>query len=171
MSAHFSKDKEERGRHDTASRSDHDQDGDHPLNPISRIIPNPLSDTTTTAVEGDRPTIIEGPTLNERDDLAAPSAHRTSAEVNTNNRVDDSWNSNTLTLNMSYTNDKEAEAPGMEIGSSFKKVNTLPHTHTYSLAHQKGLDHDWEATWEKEKQAKRQEKIRQDLKGWRGGHG
>jgi hypothetical protein len=111
--------------------------------PISKVIPNPLTDTTTTTSEGERPTI--------NSDLNAPQSDK---------RPEDSWNSNTLTLNT------ESETKGKE--KSFKRMSTSTQL---ALARQEGLGQDWEEIWEKEREAKWLEKVQVDLKGWRGGNG
>lgn len=144
------------------SRSDHD----HPLDPISKILPNPLSDTTTTTSEGSRPAIYD--TCNQSGlDSSEPVQIGNEKDLprRTTTRIDDSWNSNTLTLNMNH------DTTTATTGTSFKKLNTHTLTKAQAEARQRGLDHDWEATWEKERLAKRQEKVREDLKGWRGGNG
>ena len=109
---------------------------------ISKIIPNPLTDTTTATAEGSRPEI-----------------HDHGQELV--KRPEDSWNSNTLTLNSgTQVNEKEKE--------NIMKTST---TTQAAPARQEGLDHDWEEIWEKERQAKWLEKVQEDLKGWRGGNG
>jgi hypothetical protein len=113
--------------------------------PISKVIPNPLTDTTTTTSQGERPTI--------NSDLNAP---------NSDKRPEDSWNSNTLTLN-SGPEPKENEKE-----KSFKRMSTSTQL---ALARQEGLGQDWEEIWEKEREAKWLEKVQVDLKGWRGGNG
>jgi len=113
--------------------------------PISKVIPNPLTDTTTTSSEGQRPTI--------NSDLKV---------ANNDKRPEDSWNSNTLTLNSgSGTKENEKE-------KSFKRMSTSTQL---ALARQEGLGQDWEEIWEKEREAKWLEKVQVDLKGWRGGNG
>jgi hypothetical protein len=120
--------------HDATSRINHGPS-------ISNIIPNPLTDTTTAVSEGPRPGI-----------------HSDSNAGHGDKRPEDSWNSNTLTLNeSSQTKEK-----------SFKRMSTSTHA---ALARQEGLDHDWEEIWEKERQVKWLEKVQEDLKGWRGGFG
>lgn len=111
--------------------------------PISKIIPNPLTDTTTTISEGERPTIVSDFT-----------------GANNDKRNEDSRNSNTLTLNSAP---KENENT-----TSFKKMSTSTQI---ALARQEGLGQDWEEIWEKERAAKWLEKVQVDLKGWRGGNG
>jgi len=113
--------------------------------PISKVIPNPLTDTTTATAEGDRPTI--------KYDLGAPSSDK---------RPEDSWNSNTLTLNTG------SEPREDEKEKSFKRMSTSTQL---ALARQEGLGQDWEEIWEKEREAKWLEKVQVDLKGWRGGNG
>jgi hypothetical protein len=98
-----------------------------------------------TTSEGERPTI--------NSDLAAPSSDK---------RPEDSWNSNTLTLN-SGSEPKENEKE-----KSFKRMSTSTQL---ALARQEGLGQDWEEIWEKEREAKWLEKVQVDLKGWRGGNG
>jgi hypothetical protein len=144
------------------SRSDHD----HPLDPISKILPNPLSDTTTAISEGHRPTIYDSPNQAGLDSSEPVQRHNEEdLPSRSTTRIDDSWNSNTLTLNMNH------DTTITTAGTSFKKLNTHTLTKAQAEARQRGLDHDWEATWEKERLAKRQEKVREDLKGWRGGNG
>jgi hypothetical protein len=135
------------GRHD--HEYEHDGHGrnatstDHPnglSSGLNKVIPNPLTDTTTTTQEGHRPEIT-----NEQGTLS-----------NIDKRPEDSWNSNTLTLNQSTHS------------QAFKKLST---TTQAALDRQMGIDHDWEEIWEKERLAKWREKVEGDLKGWRGGNG
>ena len=121
--------------HDATSSTNH--------GPISKVIPNPLTDTTTTTAEGERPTI--------NSDLNVASSDK---------RPEDSWNSNTLTLN--------SEPKENEKEKSFKRMSTSTQL---ALARQEGLGQDWEEIWEKEREAKWLEKVQVDLKGWRGGDG
>jgi hypothetical protein len=117
-----------------------------PLDTISKIIPNPLTDTITTAEEGHRPDIH-----------SVELRNNPNSTYHEDRRQEDSWNSNTLTLNN-----------GQGQSKGFKRIST---TTQMALDRQHGLEHDWEETWEKERLAKRQEKVQEDLKGWRGGHG
>lgn len=132
---------------------EHDHDATSSLNhgPVSIIIPNPLTDTTTTTIEGPRPEIYTDTT------------HQTS-NGQEGKRVEDSWNSNTLTLN----SESAQQSKEKEKEKSFKRMSTSTQL---ALARQQGLDHDWEEIWEKEREVKWLEKVQEDLKGWRGGNG
>jgi len=131
--------------HPDGDEGDHENHATSSSNhgPISKIIPNPLTDTTTTTSEGERPTI------NFDFNVA-----------NNDKRTEDSWNSNTLTLNSAPKENENI--------TSFKKISTSTQL---ALARQEGLGKDWEEIWEKERQAKWSEKVQVDLKGWRGGNG
>lgn len=131
--------------HDDEYEGDHENDATSSTNhgPPSKVIPNPLTDTTTTTSEGERPTI--------NPDLNAPQSDK---------RPEDSWNSNTLTRN--------SEPKENEKEKSFKRMSTSTQL---ALARQEGLGQDWEEIWEKEREAKWLEKVQVDLKGWRGGNG
>ena len=131
--------------HPNGDEDDHENHATSSTNhgPISKIIPNPLTDTTTTISEGKRPTIVSDFTAAKND-----------------KRNEDSRNSNTLTLNSAP---KENENT-----TSFKKMSTSTQM---ALARQEGLGQDWEEIWEKERAAKWLEKVQVDLKGWRGGNG
>jgi hypothetical protein len=130
---------DEHDRHEQDATSTAHSDGLGSGFGLNKVIPNPLTDTTTTAAEGHRPEIT-----NEQG-------------IEIDKRPEDSWNSNTLTLNQSTETQK-----------AFKRLST---TTQAALDRQMGIDHDWEEIWEKERLAKWREKVEVDLKGWRGGNG
>lgn len=153
-----------------------------PRNPLAKVIPNPLSDTTTTSDEPARPSVVDQrldsveeqdrtdiiadrpfsstyhpshvqdpdgnqSTGRDGDNAVADSHARDTAQTN---GIDATWSSNTLTL-----------------ASSSTAMAHPPKHHD-----QNGREElDWEETWERQKRERWQEKVRQDLEGWRGGHG
>jgi hypothetical protein len=133
--------------HDDDYEGDHENDATSSTNhgPISKVIPNPLTDTTTTTAERERSIINSDPNV-----------------ANSDKRPEDSWNSNTLTLNSGF------EPKENEKEKSFKRMSTSTQL---ALARQEGLGQDWEEIWEKEREAKWLDKVQVDLKGWRGGNG
>ena len=142
--ARFERDHEDEHEHEQDATSTIDHGPSH--HGISNIISNPLTDTTTTLSEGPRPEIY----TSSQD-----------ARKSTDKRPEDSWNSNTLTLN-NHTQSSQTQT------RAFKKLST---TTQAAIDRQNGIDHDWEETWEKERLAKWREKVEVDLKGWRGGNG
>lgn len=150
-----------------------------PPNPIGKVLPNPLSDTTTLSSEPPRPVLqepaqghprtqryswqLEHPqldTVNDEDEgsantspLSGLASGQERAQVQREEGVQDgTWSSNTLTLA------SQSSQPNP------KSLHPKAPAHT-----QIGMD--WEDTWERQKKEQWQTKVRRDLEGWRGGFG
>lgn len=104
-----------------------------------------------------------------RDAARDEAARRTSVERHEqegevdHDHHDRTWNSNTLTL-------ASSAAPTSSTTTTMTTGRVCKHKAPI-YGHGQGAQMDWEDTWERQQRDKWQAKVRQDLEGWRGGHG